>query len=88
VQARFFELARAEFTGASIPLEIAARESGPSYHPLWKQISKNWVHEKCGSEVIAVTLETAWNTAGSTAEGYQQTGANLGRAVARFIGQP
>ncbi|MDZ4288319.1 MAG: M14 family zinc carboxypeptidase [Prosthecobacter sp.] len=83
-QHRFFDLARQEFTGP-IPLEITPRESGPSYHPLWKQISKNWVHDQCGLDVIAVTLETAWNTPGSTVEGYQQTGASLGRAVSRFM---
>jgi hypothetical protein len=86
IQSRFIEFARQEFTGP-IPLEIAPRQTGPSYHPLWKQISSNWVHDYCGQEVIALTLETAWNTPVSTMEGYQKTGTSLGRAVSRFVGE-
>jgi hypothetical protein len=85
IQRQFFELARQEFAGNPIPLEIVPQESGASYHPLWKQISKNWVHHHCGGEVVSVTLETAWNTPGSHVEGYRATGAALGRALSRFI---
>lgn len=84
-QRTFIDLVRQEFAGNPIPLEITPRESGASYHPLWRQISKNWVHEKCGHQVLSLTLETAWNTPGSTVEGYEKTGACLGRALLRYL---
>ncbi|HYF35272.1 MAG TPA: M14 family zinc carboxypeptidase [Prosthecobacter sp.] len=84
-QHHFIDLTREEFAGNPIPLEITPRESGPGYHPLWRQISKNWVHSQCGDDVLSVTLETAWNTPGSTVEGYKKTGAALGRALARHL---
>ena len=84
-QSRFIELARQEFAGSPIPLSIVPRETGPRYHPLWKQLSSNWLHDHLGRGILSFTLETAWNTPASTVEGYQKTGINLGRAVSRFI---
>lgn len=84
-QRRFFELSRREFSGSPIPLEISPRESGAGYHPLWRQISKNWVHAQGGSGVLSLTLETAWNTPGSTTAGYRDVGARLGRALAHYL---
>ncbi|HEY1080631.1 MAG TPA: M14-type cytosolic carboxypeptidase [Prosthecobacter sp.] len=84
-QKHFIELTRRAFAGNPIPLEITPRESGTSYHPLWRQISKNWVHEKCGKDILSLTLETPWNTPVSTVEGYHKTGACLGRALAGYL---
>jgi hypothetical protein len=69
------------------PLGLAdkTRESGPAYHPLWKQISKNWIAAHTRENVVAVTLETSWNTPNSTQDGYQSYGAALGRAVEAFM---
>lgn len=66
-------------------LEAKTRESGPSYHPLWKQISKNWVVQHTREHVVAVTLETAWNTPNSTQSGYQSYGAELGKAIGTYL---
>ena len=75
-----------EFLGAQpLGLSEKTRESGPGYHPLWKQISKNWVTENTRDGVVALTLETSWNTPHSTQAGYQDYGAALGRAVARYV---
>lgn len=84
-QSRFIELTRRAFVGNPIPLSLTPRESGTSYHPLWRQISKNWVHEQCGKEILSLTLETPWNTPESSVEGYRQTGVCLGRALAGYL---
>lgn len=81
---RFLEAAKSEMTG---PLAFLGRtiESGESYHPMWKAISKNWVTHYCRDHVVAVTLETAWNTPHSTQDGYQQVGRELGLAIERYL---
>jgi Zinc carboxypeptidase len=83
----FLAATRKEMIG---PLRVApkSRESGKNYDPNWEKISKNWVTQHAGKHVVAVTLETSWNTPHSTAEGYQQVGKNLGRAVERYLRQP
>ncbi len=84
-QRQFIEFTRRTFEGNPIPLSVLPRESGTTYHPLWRQISKNWVHEKCGKDILSLTLETPWNTHESTVEGYRKTGVCLGRALALFL---
>jgi len=75
-----------EFLGKEqLGLDDKTRESGPSYHPLWREISKNWVTFHCKQPVVAVTLETAWNTSNSTQTGYHDYGRALGRAVNAFL---
>jgi hypothetical protein len=60
-------------------------ESGKQYDRNWKKISKNWVSLNTRDHVVAVTLETAWNTPHSTTAGYQQVGRELGQAVERYF---
>ena len=82
---RFLNLARQHISG---PLKFAGRvsESGPNYDRAnWKKISKNWVSEHTGNHVVAVTLETAWNTPASTTANYETVGRQLGLAVAAFV---
>jgi hypothetical protein len=61
------------------------QESGDQYDKQWKSISKNWVSFHTTPHVVAVTLETAWNTPDSTTEGYQSVGKKLGRAIERYL---
>lgn len=50
------------------------------------RMSTGWVRAHTDPErVVSVTLETAWNAPQSHAEGYRDTGARLGRSVARFF---
>lgn len=71
-----------EFLGAEkLGLAKNIKESGPGYHPLWRQISKTWVVHNTRDSVVAVTLETSWNTPHSTQEGYQAYGRALGKAI-------
>jgi hypothetical protein len=82
----FLAAAAVEMTG---PLKIHAntRESGPQYDKNWKAISKNWVSFHTRPHVVAVTLETAWNTPASTTEGYRQLGRETGLALERYLRQ-
>ena len=81
---RFLDASRQQIVG---PLELADRhrESGPGYDQNWRKISKNWVHRNTDERVVAVTLETSWNTPSSTSAGYRTVGRQLGRAVERFL---
>lgn len=82
--ARFLAAARQEITGP-LKFEGMSRESGPGYDPRWQAISKNWVSAHATPHVVAVTLETAWNTPHSTQSNYRRVGAELGRAMARYL---
>ncbi len=63
-------------------------ESGASYDKaMWEEISKNWVTLNCRPHVVAVTLETAWNTPHSTTDGYLTVGRQLGLAIERYLRQ-
>ncbi len=80
----FIAAAKRKITG---PLKLAdqVRESGASYDRNWQKISKNWVAFHTRDQVVAVTLETAWNTPNSTTEGYRQVGRQLGQAIERYF---
>jgi hypothetical protein len=82
--ARFLEDSRKEITG---PLRIADKPqvTGANYDKRWRRISKNWVVEHTAPHVVAVTLETAWNTPHSTVDGYETVGRQLGLAVERYL---
>lgn len=83
--AQFLAAARQEMTGP-LPFKGRTIPSGQKYDPKhWQAISKNWVTRNCREHVVAVTLETAWNTPHSTTAGYERVGRELGRAVARYL---
>jgi hypothetical protein len=73
-----------ELTG---PLRFhgATKESGPSYDRDWERIGKNWVTAHTADHVVALTLETPWNTRASTIAGYRQVGRELGLAIERYL---
>lgn len=81
---RFLELAREHFTGP-IPYDAKTRASGKNYHPLWRQISNNWVVVHGQPHTLALCLETAFNTPASTVDGYLATGRQLAAAVAAYL---
>lgn len=61
------------------------RATGPGYHPLWKNISNNWVTLNGNPHTVAACLETSWNTPHSTPEGYGTVGRQLGLAVVDYL---
>lgn len=82
--ARFVQVSQLEMTG---PLAFlgTTRESGAGYDNDWQKISKNWVSVNTQDHVVAVTLETAWNTPHSHVAGYQTVGRQLGQAIERYF---
>jgi hypothetical protein len=81
---RFLAMCRLEMTG---PLKFTGQtyESGPRYDDAWSRISKNWVTVNTRDHVVALTLETAWNTPHSTPEGYSAVGRQLAMAIERYF---
>lgn len=81
---RFLATSQLEITG---PLAYKGRAvpSGARYDKNWKRISKNWVKANTHEHVVAVTLETAWNTPHSNIQGYQTVGRHLGQTIERFF---
>ncbi|MCS7306556.1 MAG: M14 family zinc carboxypeptidase [Thermoguttaceae bacterium] len=84
--ARFLEAARTEIT-QPIPLAPSPRTAGPKYDARWDRISKNWVSRHCRPHVVALCLETPWDTPHSTIDGYMSVGRSLGRTIARYFQQ-
>ena len=80
----FLSLVQLEMTGP-LPFQGETQVSGPNYDKNWQKISKNWVAENTAEHVVAVTLETAWNTPHSTASGYETVGRELGQAIERYL---
>ena len=81
---RFLETACARIVGP-LAVEEKPRVTGPDYHPLWRQISGQWVTDHGNPHTVAACLETSWNTPHSTAEGYRTVGRQLGQAVADYL---
>jgi len=81
---RLIETSKTEITGP-MKFNPKARESGAGYDKNWKRISKNWVTHHTADHVVAVTLETSWNTPNSTTGGYQAVGRQLGLAIERYL---
>ncbi len=83
----FLSLSKTNITG---PLAYKGRatESGPKYdRKAWMFISKNWVATHTHPHVVAVTLETAWNTPQSTVMNYEQVGKQLGQTIGNYFEQ-
>jgi hypothetical protein len=81
---KFLAAAAARITDP-LPLEPKPRTTGPAYHPLWRQISGQWVTQHGNAHTMAACLETSWNTPHSTPEGYRTVGRQLGQAIADFL---
>ncbi len=83
-QDRFLTAARATITGP-LKLHPTSRGSGADYDSEWQKISANWVAKNCKDHVVAVCLETAWNTPNSTMANYKQVGKELGQGIERYF---
>lgn len=84
---RFIDLAYARISKIKplIPMSNKPKVTGPNYHPLWKQISANWVAMNGNPQTVSVCLETIWNYKNCTTDGYHAVGANLAAAVQEFL---
>lgn len=83
-RAAFLAAAQRRIAGP-MSLDEKPHVTGPSYHPLWRQISGQWVNDHGNPHTMAACLETSWNTPHSTVEGYLTVGRQLGLAVADFL---
>jgi len=84
---RFIELAysRISKTKPFMPMSNKPKITGATYHPLWRQISANWVSMNGNPHTVSLCLETIWNYKNSTPEGYRAVGASLAAAVRDFL---
>ncbi|QDS93998.1 Zinc carboxypeptidase [Roseimaritima multifibrata] len=80
----FLDVISREYDGR-ISLNRKTRSTGPSYHPLWHQISATWVTQHSNPQAISVCLETPWNTAHSNTKGYYSVGAGLMKGASKFL---
>ncbi len=80
----FLAAARTRIAGP-LALDPKPHVTGPAYHPLWKQISGQWVNAHGNPDTVAACLETSWNTPHSTTDGYRTVGGQLAQAVADFL---
>jgi hypothetical protein len=83
-RAMFLEIAGRHINGP-LAVEATPRITGPSYHPLWRKISGQWVTDHGNEHTTAVCLETSWNTSHSTTEGYLTVGHQLGESIAEYL---
>ncbi|MEZ6131461.1 MAG: hypothetical protein R3C59_22535 [Planctomycetaceae bacterium] len=85
---RFIDLAytRISKIRPPIPMSSQPKLTGSNYHPLWKQISANWVSMNGNPHTVSLCLETVWNSKNSTAEGYRAVGAGLAATVREYLG--
>ena len=63
------------------------KTTGASYHPLWREISANWVSMNGNPSTVSLCLETIWNYKNSTPTGYRAVGANLAAAVREYLSE-
>lgn len=82
---RLFRKAAEDQISPVMPMLDAPRPTGPNYHPLWRQISGNWVQLHGNSHTVATCLETPWNTERSHIAGYKAVGAALGKALHTYL---
>jgi hypothetical protein len=83
----FLAAAQADMTG-KLAFKGEVHESDEKYDTRWQSIAKNWVTLHTGGHVVALTLETPWNTPDSTQNGYGCVGKNLGLAIERYLRAP
>ncbi|MCG8648955.1 MAG: M14-type cytosolic carboxypeptidase [Pirellulales bacterium] len=86
---RFIELAYQRISKIKplMPMSNKPKVTGAGYHPLWRQISSNWVSMNGNPHTVSLCLETAWNYKNSNTTGYQAVGANLAAAVRDYLGE-
>lgn len=68
-----------------IPISNRPKFTGPAYHPLWRNISANWVAMNANPHTVSLCLETGWNMPSGNTEGYKAVGSRLGAAVCEFL---
>ncbi len=81
-QERFLAAAREQFGEIRL---LDGKPSVPEHLPIWKAIAASWVCENANANTVSLTVETPWNTADGTVQGYHAVGAKLGRATVTYL---
>jgi hypothetical protein len=68
-----------------VPMSSKPKQTGPKYHPLWENISSNWVAMNGNPDTVSLCLETIWNSTRSTPDGYQAVGTALAASISEFL---
>ena len=86
---RFIDLAYARISKIKplIPMSNKPKLIGANYHPLWRQISANWVAMNGNPHTVSLCLETIWNYPNSATAGYRAVGTNLAAAVREYLSE-
>ncbi|MFM7040170.1 MAG: M14 family zinc carboxypeptidase [Planctomycetaceae bacterium] len=86
---RFIDLAYQRISRIQplIPMSNRPKTTGAAYHPLWRQISANWVSLNGNPQTVSVCLETIWNYQNSTTAGYRAVGGQLAAAAAAYLAE-
>jgi hypothetical protein len=85
----FLEAGRTEITDP-LRLDVNTHISGPdpNRNPTditEKNSSRKWVAAHSADHVVAITLETSWNTPHSTVDGYKTVGRQQGLAIEHYL---
>ena len=80
----FLKIAQEEMTG---PISFIGQlgPAGATYDPVKDPASDCWIAHNCRPHVVALVLETPWNTPASTQAGYLKTGEQLGRCIEQYL---
>lgn len=86
---RFIEISYSRISTGKpfIPMSNRPKFTGPEYHPLWRQISANWVSVNANPHTVAICLETIWNYPNSNPEGYRSVGARLAQSAREYLSE-
>ena len=86
---RFIKLAYGRISKLKplVPMSSKPKVTGASYHPLWRQISANWVSVHGNPHTVSLCLETIWNSPRSTTEGYRAVGGALAASVREYLAE-
>ena len=86
---RFIELSYGRISKGQpfIPMSNRPKYTGPEYHPLWRQISANWVAVNANPHTVAICLETIWNYPNSNTTGYRAVGLRLAQSVRDYLAE-
>ena len=81
---RFHALARM-YLATVMPVDEEPLKSGAEYDPTWRRMSHSWVAAHAPESTLPVCVETPWNIAQSSQEGYRKMGAAIGVTIYHYF---
>jgi hypothetical protein len=80
----FLKIVPEQMTGA-IKFNGRIGPDGKTYDPAVDKSVDTWTAAQCPPHTISFTMEIPWNLSASTAAGYRQVGAQLGRSIDLYL---